>query len=247
MNKKSKMVKIGLLILVILILVAIIIYIYPTMKNLSSSEGKIELKEKIESLGVLGIVVLFALQVAQIFLFIIPGEPIEILAGMCYGSIGGCVFIMLSSAIISAIIFILVRKYGRKFIYSFCKKEKIEKFENSKLFKNERRIEIIILILFLLPGTPKDLLVYIGALLPIPAMKFIVISTISRIPSIISSTIVGANIMNGNWKISILIYAVVFILVCIIICIINRFDKTKSTKDVIDTLKATKKTRDLTD
>ncbi len=241
MNKKSKILKIGILILVILILVAITIYIYPTMRNLSTPEGKMELKEKIDSLGFLGIVVLFALQVAQIFLFIIPGEPIEILAGMCYGSIGGCIFIMLSSAIVSAIIFILVRKYGRKFIYSFCKKEKIEKFENSELFKNEKRIQIIILILFLLPGTPKDLLVYIGSILPIPATKFIIISTISRFPSIISSTMVGANLMNGNWKISILIYAITFILVCTIIYIINKFDKTKSTKDVIDTLKSQKK------
>ena len=230
MNKKSKILKIGLLILVIAILIAITIYIFPTIKNLSTSEGQMQLKEKIQSLGLWGIVVLFALQVAQIFLVIIPGEPIEVLAGMCYGSIGGCIFIMLSSAVIASMIFILVRKYGRKFIYSFCSKEQIEKIENSKIFQNERKIDLIILILFLLPGTPKDLLVYVGAVLPISAIKFIIISTISRFPSVISSTLAGANLMDGNWKMSILIYAITFILVCIIIFLINKFDKTKIRK-----------------
>ena len=91
---------------------------------------------------------LFALQVAQIFLIIIPGEPIEILAGMCYGTICGTVFIMVSAGIISTIIFFLVRKYGKRFVYNFCDKEKVAKIENSKLFKNPNKIEMIMFILF---------------------------------------------------------------------------------------------------
>ena len=39
---------------------------------------------------------LFSLQIAQIFLAILPGEPLEILAGMCYGGIGGTIFILVS-------------------------------------------------------------------------------------------------------------------------------------------------------
>ena len=89
---------------------------------------------------------LFGLQVAQIFLFILPGEPIEILSGMCYGGIGGTIFIMISSAIISIAIFYLVRKFGKKFVYEFCNKEKVQKIENSKLFQDPQKIEIIMLI-----------------------------------------------------------------------------------------------------
>ena len=60
-----------------------------------------------------------------------------------------------------------VRKFGRKFVYSFCSEERIKKIENSKLFKNPKKIEWIMLILFLIPGTPKDLLVYILSLIHI--------------------------------------------------------------------------------
>lgn len=93
------------------------------------------------------------------------------------------------------LIFFSVRKFGRNFIYTFTSKEKIEKLENSKWFKNQKKLEIIFLILFLLPGTPKDLLVYIGGLLPVNPIRFILISTIARIPAILALTILGHGII----------------------------------------------------
>lgn len=175
---------------------------------------------------------LFGLQIAQIFLIVIPGEPIEVLAGMCYGAIGGLIFIMVSAAIITTLIVILVKKFGRRFVYDFCPKDKIEKIENSPMFQNPEKLEFIMTILFLIPGTPKDLLVYVGALLPIDSYKFIIISTLARFPSIISSTLVGANLVVGNWKISILIYAITFVIVGIIMLIANRFKKLKTTINI---------------
>ena len=180
---------------------------------------------------------LFGLQFAQIFLFIIPGEPIEILAGVCYGSIWGTVFIMVSAAIISAFIYVLVHKLGRKFIYDFVSKEKIEKIENNKVFQNPKTIRFLIFILFFIPGTPKDLLTYIAALLPIKPMEFIIISTIARFPSVISSTWAGASLLEGNWKASLLIYGVTFLIVAIVVIIMRRFDKDKITDEAIRTIK----------
>lgn len=196
MSKKSKTLKILLMIIVIAILVGVIIYLFPIMKNLTSKQGQVEFKNKVEQTGLLGMLSLFGLQVAQIFLIILPGEPIEVLAGMCYGSIWGTVFIMLSACIISIGIFGLVRKYGRRFVYSFCNEERIAKIENSKLFQNPKKIEYIMFILFLIPGTPKDLLVYVAGLLPINPVRFILISTFARFPSVISSTLAGASLVN---------------------------------------------------
>ena len=171
------------------------IKLWGIVKNLSSLEGQIKFKQKVMNSGILGFLMLFGLQIAQIFLFIIPGEPIEILAGMCYGSIGGTVFIIASSLIISLMIFLLVRKFGRKFVYNFSDKDKIQKIENSKLFQNPKKIEWIMFILFLIPGTPKDLLIYIAGLLPIKPVRFILISTFARFPSIITSTLAGDNML----------------------------------------------------
>jgi uncharacterized membrane protein YdjX (TVP38/TMEM64 family) len=234
---KIKVFKIILAILVLTLFIGITTYLFPVMKDLSSIEGQIAFKEKVDNSGMFGLLSLFGLQVAQIFLIIVPGEPIEILAGMCYGGFLGTIFIMVSAFIISTTIFFLVRKFGRKFVYDFCDEKKVAKIENSKLFQNPKKIELIMLILFLIPGTPKDLLVYIAGLLPIKPIRFILISSLARFPSVISSTLAGENLAIGDWKMSIILYAAVLIIVGIIIFFINKFDKDKITEEAIKTIK----------
>ena len=131
----------------------------------------------------------------------------------------------------------MVKKYGKDFIYNFFDKKRIDKIENSKLFKKTKTIEILVCILFFIPGTPKDLIVYLGGLLPIKPIRFILISTFVRFPSVISSTLAGANISVGKWEISAIVYLVTFIITGIVIFIINKFDKKKITKETIEILK----------
>lgn len=239
MNKKRnvKIFKLILLIMVLLISIGIIFYLFPVMKSLSTIEGQVAFKEKVDNSGIMGVLLLFGLQVAQIFLVIVPGEPIEILSGMCYGGLWGTVFIMVSASIISIAIYFLVRKFGRKFVYDFCDEKKVEKIENSKLFQNPKKIELIMLILFLIPGTPKDLLVYVTGLLPIKPLKFILISTFARFPSVITSTLAGEQLAIGDWKMSIVLYGIILIFVAILVFIINKLDKDKITKEAIKSIK----------
>lgn len=236
-SKRAKAFKYVLLVVVIAVIIGLIVYLFPVVRNLGTPEGQLEFKNQVASMGALGYLALFGLQFAQIFLIIIPGEPIEILAGMCYGGIGGLIFITISACIITTIIFFAVRKYGRRFVYSFCSKERIDKIENSKLFKNPKKIEWIMLILFLIPGTPKDLLVYLAGLLPVNPLRFILISTFGRFPSVISSTFAGSNLVAGNWKFSVIIYAVTFLIVGIMIFIINKFDKDKTAEEAMKIIK----------
>ena len=239
MEKKTKLkiFKITLFIIAVILLTIITVYLFPVMKNLSTKEGQIAFKQKVTSSGIYGLSLLFLIQLAQIFLFILPGEPIEILAGMCYGWFWGTVFIMLSSAVIASLIFILVRKIGKQFVYDFSDEEKIKKLENNKLFKNPKKIELIFFILFLLPGTPKDLLTYLAGLLPIKFRRFVVISTIARIPSIVTSTIAGANIASGDWKKGLLLYGIIVVVVLVFLYIFNKFDKDKTTESVLSSIK----------
>ena len=237
MSKRAKAFKYILFIVVVVVIIGLIVYLFPVVRNLSTPEGQLEFKNHVASMDIIGYLALFGLQFAQIFLIIIPGEPIEVLAGMCYGGIGGLIFITISVFITTTIVFLAVRKFGRRFVYSFCSKEKIDKIENSKLFKNPKKIEFIMLILFLIPGTPKDLIVYIAGLLPLKPIRFILISTFARIPSVISSTFAGSNLVAGNWQFSVIIYAVTFLIVGIIIFIINRFDKDKTAQEAMKIMK----------
>lgn len=238
MSRKSKIkiFRILLAVMALAIMIGVIIYLIPVMKNLSTIEGQEAFKNKVNASGFIGLLMLFGLQLAQIFLFILPGEPIEILAGMCYGGWGGLLFITISVCIITTGIFFLVRKLGRKFVYDFCDEEKVKKIENSKLFKNPKKIEWIMLILFMIPGTPKDLLVYIAGLLPVKPLRFILISTFGRLPSVVSSTFAGHTLMRGDWKTGLIIYAITFSLVGIVIYIVNKFDKSKVTEEALKSI-----------
>ena len=56
-------------------------------------------------------------------------------------------------------------------------------------------------------------------------MKFILIATFFRFPSIISSTIAGSGLSNGKLSILIISYAITFIATAVIIFFINKKDK----------------------
>lgn len=235
-TKNVKIFKFIMLIIVIGIFLGMVAYLFPVMKDLSTAKGQIAFKQKIDNSGIYGLLILFGLQVAQIFLVIVPGEPIEIMAGMCYGTFWGTIFIMVSVFIITTGMFFLVRKFGKKLVYSFCNENQVKKIENSKLFQNPKKIEFIMMLLFFIPGAPKDLLIYTAALLPIKPSRFILIATFARFPSIISSTWAGANLIVGNWKISIAIYAIILAIVALVVGFINLFDKNKTTEGIFKEL-----------
>lgn len=239
MKKKNiiKFIKIISLVSVIAVFSGLIVYFFPLMKNLSTHEGQVAFKEKIQSTGIYGFLTLLGLQVAQILLVIIPGEPLEIIAGMCYGAIGGAIFTFFSVGLTTTIIYWLVRKLGKKFIYQSFSKKKIDKIEHSKIFQNSKKIELILAICFAITGVPKDILVYIGGLLPVKPLRFILIATFCRFPSVISSTIVGKYFSEGNWKVSLIVYGITFALTMLTLGIIRIFDKDKITEKAIEELK----------
>lgn len=146
---------------------------------------------------------------------------------MSYGPIGGLLVIFLGAFLSSLIIFFAVRKFGKSFIYSFVSEEKIKKLENSKLFSDPKRLDIILFILFFIPGTPKDLFVYIAGLLPINPVKFLLISTFARFPSIISSTIAGSSLVVGNFGIIVLTYVITFAISGILVYFFSKRSKVE--------------------
>ena len=103
------------------------------MKGITTPEGRLKFQQKLDGMGMGKFWVLLALQFAQILLVVLPGEPLEVLAGMCYGTVGGTIFILATVFITTTLIFYLVKKYGRSYIEQFFKKEKIEKIVKEKI------------------------------------------------------------------------------------------------------------------
>ena len=218
--KKNRLRKItGSVILIILII--LFIRLFPTFLKLTSEEGRLEFKKIIENLGIKGAILIIALEISKIILVFLPGEPIELLAGMCYGPWIGLLIIYIGVTISNIIIIFLVKKYGVKFVQDVIKEKKIKKI-NQMIDDNNDRTEITLFVLYFLPFLPKDFITYVASLLPISKVKFLIISIIARFPAVFSSVLVGSKILDGKIISIILIYTVTYIISGIIAMIYKK-------------------------
>ena len=235
--KTKKILKIIIFIIVVAAIVALCVYMIPAVFSLSQPENRQKFEEFVESLGFFGILLMLGIQVLQIVVAVIPGEPIELVMGLMYGTFGGMLLSLAGVLIGSAIVFICVKKFGIAFARKYVN---VDKFEQLRFLQNPSKRDSLIFILFFIPGTPKDVLTYFAPFTGIPPIRFLVTAIIARIPSIITSTAVGSSVSEGEFLKSVIIFAVTGILGIVGIIINNRITakqnmtdtNTKSTKGI---------------
>ncbi len=218
-NKNKKIISIFILIAVLIFTALVCIFIgIPLVKYVKEPQ---HFRSLVDSLGFLGYLLYLLIQVFQIMFAFIPGEPFEILAGYSFGALNGTLLCLLGSVIGSSIVFWLVRKFGIKFVELFFSTEKIN---STKILKDKSKTYLLTFILFFIPGTPKDLLSYVAGLTNIKFLPYILISTIAKIPSIVTSTIGGDAMGNSNTIFAIIIFAITGIISVTGILIYNKIN-----------------------
>ncbi len=168
-----------------------------------------KLRDYLQSLGNRSIFVFILLQVVQVVIVIIPGEAVQIAGGFVYGTFMGTVYSLAGIFIGSVIAFFLVKFVGYPVLKLFVPKRQLEKF--NFLFSSPKA-DIILFILFLIPGLPKDILTYIAGLTPVRNLKFFAIIMTARLPGIFISSIIGQHMYSGNYLVVIIVSAVAVLL-----------------------------------
>jgi len=161
------------------------------------------LKEWISGFGVYNILIFILIQTLQVIVFIIPGEVVEIAGGYLYNTVFGSLYSIIGILIGSAISFVLARFLGYEFVYKIVSKQMFNKL--SYFINEDKRNETVIFLLYFIPGTPKDALAYFAGLTPISIIRFLYISMLARLPAIVFSAYIGANIGNRNYKTALII------------------------------------------
>lgn len=142
----------------------------------------------VDESGALGWLYFLGIQLLQVFIAIIPGEPIEIGAGYAFGALEGTLLCLVGSVVGGMGVFLFVRRFGVKAVEIFFPREKI----NSLRFLHDaKRRNTLVFLLMLIPGTPKDLLCYFVPLTEISPWTWLWISAVARLPSIVTSTVGG--------------------------------------------------------
>lgn len=209
-----------LLIVVVILLTILLIKFMPKLLLVTVSLE--EFKNYIISMRNLGVFMLILFQVLQTIIAPIPGEVIQIAGGYLYGIPLGTIYNLIGLAIGSGIAFYFTRLIGRDFIINQIKKKKLKWITS---IMESRKFELVLFIIFIVPGLPKDFMIYVAGLTTLKPMKFFAILISSRLPWIFVSASVGANIDAGNYTLTIIIS-----LVAVIGFVIGMFYKDKIIK-----------------
>lgn len=164
-----------------------------------------DLEVFVESLGSWGAAAILIFQFFQIFLAFLPGEPIELSAGVLYGGFWGAILCLLGSAAGTALVFFLVKRLGRNFIAAFQDENKVHRF---KVFQQAKNAELLAFILYLIPAIPKDFLSFVAPFTPIKPIRFVVISTLGRAPGMFITSYAGRSLAAGNWQLAVVLYGI---------------------------------------
>lgn len=151
----------------------------------------------------LGAVIFVFIRAFQTVIKIIPAEPLEIAAGYAFGTWGGLALCSLGSFIGSLVIVALSARFGSKFISAFINEEQLK---GLKLISQKKNQRLFLFIFYLIPSTPKDLMTYVAGSLKINMAEFFIITTIARIPSILTSTVCGSQLEQENIKTAVIIF-----------------------------------------
>ena len=159
--------------------------------------------------GVVGRLAFIGMMALQILIALIPGEPLEIGAGYAFGMWEGT-FLCLTGAVIgSAAVFWFVRCFGVRAVEVFFSREKICSL---RFLQNKKRLNLWVFLIFLIPGTPKDLLAYVVGLTDMRFSVWLLITAVARIPSVITSTVGGDALGMKNYLFAILVFAVTLVI-----------------------------------
>ena len=207
LKDKSKLKTIFYIIAAIIGIAIITLLLYKPVYSLINNPD--QCKKFLNDFGIFGQLIFSLIVALQVLVAFLPGEPVEILAGYLYGPIMGMFLCILGTGIASVLIYFIVKKLGDKIVYKIFGKEKVEKIS---FLKNQNKLTYIMLIVFLIPGTPKDIFTYFMPMTKIKFLPFLIISTLARIPSVITSTLGGHALDKKQY----FLMAVVFICTAVI-------------------------------
>jgi uncharacterized membrane protein YdjX (TVP38/TMEM64 family) len=179
------------------IVTAVLIIIYIEFsKKFTVFRDPDELKRLILSFGNYSIIAFIALQMIQVIIFFIPGEVVQVAGGYIFGPIVGGIASAVGIILGSVVAYVIAKLFGKKYINKLIEKHNLIKM---KKILDAGSNNIVIFIIYFIPGIPKDILVYVAGISNVTLSNFIVYSSAGRLPWIITSAMFGHGIHNGDY------------------------------------------------
>jgi uncharacterized membrane protein YdjX (TVP38/TMEM64 family) len=158
----------------------------------------------VKSAGWAASLVFMLLQVGQVLFAPIPGEVTGFIGGYIFGAWQGFLLSSVALTAGSMLNFGIGHYLGERFVRRLVRQETYDKYNRLVQYKGV----LVIFLLFLIPGFPKDYLCMFLGLTSMPARLFFVISTIGRTPGTLALSLQGASIYDKNYMFFVVVTSV---------------------------------------
>lgn len=200
-----------------IIAVAVVIYIFRTPLwdlthyywNLLSDREQI--KTFITSFGILAPIAFIAIQILQVIFAPVPGEATGFIGGYLFGALQGFIYSSIGLAVGSWLNFLIGRFLGKRFIRKIIPFNYLNKFDSSIKHQGV----LILFVLFVFPGFPKDYLCLFLGISALPIKVFILLASIGRMPGTLMLSFQGASLYDKSYGPFIIITAICIVFMAI--------------------------------
>jgi uncharacterized membrane protein YdjX (TVP38/TMEM64 family) len=155
-----------------------------------------QLVESMRQSGWRGPLICIGIQFLQVVFFMVPGEITQIAAGYVFGAWLGLFYSVIGILLGSAFDFAFARAVGRPLVGKLLGQRTLQRVDEA-LSTNRGRSALFLL--FLLPGMPKDAMSYGAGLMKIGLGEFTAISGLARLPALLFSTMIGAQLYDRDY------------------------------------------------
>ncbi len=155
------------------------------------------------------IFIYIGLQMIQIIISLIPGQALQFAAGLVYGFWAGLLISIIGAVAGTIATYYLAQFLGKDALHVLFGKRHIEEYLQKI---NSKKGYILVFLIYLIPGVPKDLCSYAAGLSNMELKAFLILSTIGRTPGMMGSLLIGKEIGEGNYTTVIIIGIIAAIL-----------------------------------
>lgn len=211
-EKHKNIIRIVSIVVFILAMVGIAYLMLPIVKEMvqevDREGGAQDIRERFAKHGKINALLIFlAIQALQVVVAVVPA--VQAIGGVLYGWFFGGIFSFAGIVIGALAVWGIVKKLGKPLVEATVGEKHLKRF---KFLEDEHKLTIILIILFIIPGVPKDVLTYIVPLTKVKMRDFFFVVLPFRIPSIILTTALGSNLTSGNYAAAIAISAVILVI-----------------------------------
>ena len=178
--------------------------------NLLSDRDKV--RDFIASFGLGAPLVFMGIQILQVIFAPVPGEATGFIGGYLFGVLKGFIYSSVALAIGSWINFSIGRFLGVRYVRKLIPADKFEKFDSML----KRQGIIVLFLLFVFPGFPKDYLCLFLGLSTLPLKVFILLTSVGRMPGTFLLSLQGTYLFEENYVVLGIVAAVCAVLFVVI-------------------------------